>query len=49
MGEAQLLESGSLNMLGRCGEARCAAQESALQFRLAFEDSFALANCGFLR
>ena len=47
MGEAQLLESGSLNMLGRCGEARDAAQRARFSFVDAFEDSFALAIADF--
>jgi len=43
MGEAQLLESGSLNMLGRCTEAVDYAQRARTSFVEAGEDSFALA------
>lgn len=43
MGEAQLLESGSLNMLGRCAEAVEVAQRARTSFVEAGEDSFALA------
>jgi tetratricopeptide (TPR) repeat protein len=47
MGEAQLLESGSLNMLGRCEEAREAARRARSSFVDASEDSFALAISDF--
>jgi tetratricopeptide (TPR) repeat protein len=43
MGEAQLLESGSLNMLGRSREAVEAARQARVGFIDAGEDSFALA------
>ncbi|MGA7991837.1 MAG: hypothetical protein WCC53_10430 [Thermoanaerobaculia bacterium] len=43
MGEAQLLEAGSLNMLGRSKEAVVAARQARISFIEAGEDSFALA------
>lgn len=43
MGEAQLLESGSLNMLGLCDEAVESARRARTSFVEAGEDSFALA------
>lgn len=43
MGEAQLLESGSLNMLGCCAEAVEFAQRARASFVQAGEDCFALA------
>jgi tetratricopeptide (TPR) repeat protein len=43
MGEAQLLESGALNMLGRCAEAVDSARRARTSFGEAGEENFALA------
>jgi tetratricopeptide (TPR) repeat protein len=43
LGEAGLLESSALNVLGKPGEARVAAQKARVSFVEAGEDSFALA------
>jgi tetratricopeptide (TPR) repeat protein len=46
-GETQLLESGSLNMLGKCSEARALAIQARSSFVQAGEDSFAMAIADF--
>ena len=47
LGEAGLLESSAMNMLGRAAEARQAAQCSRMRFLESGEDSFALALVDF--
>jgi tetratricopeptide (TPR) repeat protein len=48
MGEAQLLESGSLNMLGRPREAAEVARQARVSFIEAGEDSFVLALADYV-